>query len=168
MPGLHGGPGALLHLKTAWDTCLEAVEGLELLSIIDRGGSASVFKGGCGAGPAGLQGKALLHNAWLAGRVAGWARGEAARVSETGWDSENVMAQTPPGLAICGQYYAPLPMSRRARRAFVCRCFAGRWGGATVAVKVVEHGAEGKLLEQVQREAALATSVSHPNVVRKS
>lgn len=84
--GTDGAPGLDLHLRTAWDTCPEGIKGLKLLSVIDRGGFATVFK--------------------------------------------------------------------------------GRWSGITVAVKVVEHPAAGKVMEQVQRESALATSASHPNVVR--
>ena len=43
--GFEAGLGAQLHLRTAWDTCVQAIEGLELHSVIDRGGFATVFKG---------------------------------------------------------------------------------------------------------------------------
>ena len=45
MSGFEAGLGAQLHLRTAWDTCVQAIEGLELHSVIDRGGFATVFKG---------------------------------------------------------------------------------------------------------------------------
>lgn len=41
--------------------------------------------------------------------------------------------------------------------------FAGSWKGVVVAVKVVEHGPEAQ--ELLDREATLATSISHPNLV---
>ena len=41
----------------------------------------------------------------------------------------------------------------------------GRWHGALVAVKVVEHIGSSCIAERIEREAALAVSVSHPNVV---
>lgn len=34
-----------------------------------------------------------------------------------------------------------------------------------MAVKIVEHSAGAKAAEQIMREAVLATSVSHPNIV---
>ncbi|GAB4819734.1 hypothetical protein N2152v2_006780 [Parachlorella kessleri] len=43
--------------------------------------------------------------------------------------------------------------------------FKGRWHGALVAVKVVEHIGSSCIADRVEREAALAVSVSHPNVV---
>ena len=44
--------------------------------------------------------------------------------------------------------------------------FAGRWRGALVAVKVVEHTSGGKAdVIEGARESLLAASVSHPNVI---
>lgn len=43
---LGAGPEALQHLEAAWRARFGPVEGLELLNIIDRGGFATVFKGG--------------------------------------------------------------------------------------------------------------------------
>ena len=44
--------------------------------------------------------------------------------------------------------------------------FAGRWKGALVAIKVVEHNMEGSaIVVEGARESLLAASVSHPNVV---
>ena len=43
---------------------------------------------------------------------------------------------------------------------------AGRWKGALVAIKVVEHSLEGNAdVIEAARESLLAASVSHPNVV---
>lgn len=83
--GVGGGLGVMHQLQVAWSLRIGAIQGLELNSIIDRGGFATVFH--------------------------------------------------------------------------------GRWNGATVAVKLVEHTALGGDLKQLQREAELAMSVSHPNVV---
>ena len=45
--------------------------------------------------------------------------------------------------------------------------FAGRWQGALVAIKVVEHSLRGEEAElEGARESLLAASISHPNVVR--
>lgn len=41
---------------------------------------------------------------------------------------------------------------------------AGKWNGATVAIKVVEHGAA--VLAEMGRECSLSTSISHPHVVQ--
>ncbi|KAG7673314.1 hypothetical protein Ndes2437A_g01468 [Nannochloris sp. 'desiccata'] len=43
--------------------------------------------------------------------------------------------------------------------------FKSTWRGTQVAVKLVEHGVDGGITKQIQREAALATSCSHPNIV---
>lgn len=43
--------------------------------------------------------------------------------------------------------------------------YKGRWRGTVVAVKLLEHSLSGAVTRQIQREAALSTSVSHPNVV---
>lgn len=43
--------------------------------------------------------------------------------------------------------------------------FKGRWQGALVAIKVVEHAAETER-NLAMRESTLATSIQHPNVVR--
>ena len=51
------------------------------------------------------------------------------------------------------------------------RCRTGRWKGALVAIKVVEHtSGEGGKADVIEgaRESLLAASVSHPNVVRCS
>ena len=40
----------------------------------------------------------------------------------------------------------------------------GRWRGAYVAIKLIEHSLTSGLAEQVEREAALSCTVSHPNV----
>ncbi len=40
----------------------------------------------------------------------------------------------------------------------------GRWKGALVAIKVVEHGPMNNL-KNVQREAMLSTALAHPNIV---
>lgn len=55
----------------------------------------------------------------------------------------------------------------------VSSCPAGRWKATTVAVKIIEHveGAPGTASSggkkiSVGRESLLATSISHPNVVR--
>jgi len=47
------------------------------------------------------------------------------------------------------------------------KVFKGRWKGALVAIKVVEHsGSSGKAdIIEGARESLLAASVSHPNVV---
>lgn len=42
--------------------------------------------------------------------------------------------------------------------------YRGRWKGAYVAIKLIEHSLTSGLAEQVKREAALSTTVSHPNV----
>ena len=47
-----------------------------------------------------------------------------------------------------------------------CRT-AGRWQGALVAIKIVEHSLKGAAAEiEGARESLLAASISHPNVVR--
>jgi serine/threonine protein kinase len=43
--------------------------------------------------------------------------------------------------------------------------FKSTWRGTQVAVKLVEHSFDSRITKQIQREAALATSVSHPNIV---
>ena len=44
---------------------------------------------------------------------------------------------------------------------------AGRWQGALVAIKIVEHSLKGAAAEiEGARESLLAASISHPNVVR--
>lgn len=43
--------------------------------------------------------------------------------------------------------------------------FRARWKGAIVAVKVVEHQLSDDIMRQLKREAALCTSVSHPNLI---
>lgn len=46
---------------------------------------------------------------------------------------------------------------------------AGRWKGALVAVKVIDHRIKGNgNAVDIQRETILSTSVVHPNVVSKS
>ena len=48
-------------------------------------------------------------------------------------------------------------------------CPAGKWQGALVAIKVVEHRLRRSLEELDEaRESLLSASVSHPNVVRSS
>ena len=43
---------------------------------------------------------------------------------------------------------------------------AGRWQGALVAIKIVEHSLKGAAAEiEGARESLLAASISHPNVV---
>lgn len=39
------------------------------------------------------------------------------------------------------------------------------WRGTIVAVKLIEHSIDGATTKNIQREAALSTSVSHPNIV---
>ena len=50
------------------------------------------------------------------------------------------------------------------------QCIAGRWRSTLVAIKVVEHspGARESLSlaeQKIEREALLATSLSHPNII---
>ena len=46
---------------------------------------------------------------------------------------------------------------------------AGRWRSTLVAIKVVEHAPGMEMLslaeQKIEREALLATSLSHPNVI---
>jgi len=43
--------------------------------------------------------------------------------------------------------------------------FKSIWRGTQVAVKLVEHSVDSRITKQIQREAALATSCAHPNIV---
>lgn len=54
-----------------------------------------------------------------------------------------------------------------ARQGSYGRVYKGRWKGALVAIKVVEHNSSGGNADAIEgaRESLLAASVSHPNVV---
>lgn len=43
--------------------------------------------------------------------------------------------------------------------------FKAQWKGTAVAVKLVEHTVDDAITRQIQREAALSTSVAHPHIV---
>lgn len=43
--------------------------------------------------------------------------------------------------------------------------YRATWRGSQVAVKLVEHSVDSTMTKEIQREAALATSCSHPNIV---
>jgi hypothetical protein len=70
---------------------------------------------------------------------------------------------------------APLTASVLATPVSRLRACPGRWKATTVAVKIIEHtegrpgtATSGGKRISVGREALLATSISHPNVVRGS
>ena len=74
------------------------------------------------------------------------------------------------GLAGCCRTCSPVreQVCLLRMQCFVVLC-AGRWKGALVAIKVVEHDMTGSsLVVEGARESLLAASIAHPNIVSPS
>ena len=81
--------------------------------------------------------------------------------------SMRCLPRRPPPRALACAHRAPMPCLHLTHAASA-RHLAGRWRGALVAVKVVEHRVQPGQSVDLSREPLLSMSVSHPHVVQVS